>query len=223
MDLKGKVALVLVNDPDFETGKGDFGGKAMTYYGRWTYKFEEAARRRARHRLPGDPRARAGRLRLGDGEELQHQRDLRHHPQADPEREAHAPLEGWIQRDNAVDLFKKAGLDFEALKKQAQTRDFKPVALTASTFSPSYAIDAQQGGLAQRRRRPAGRKHAAERAGDLLGPLGPPRGSGLPDAKGDKIYNGAVDNASGTAAADGAGPGLRQGPASGPHASSSCR
>ena len=47
MDLKGKVALVLVNDPDFETGTGDFGGKAMTYYGRWTYTFEEAARRGA--------------------------------------------------------------------------------------------------------------------------------------------------------------------------------
>ena len=44
IDLHGKVALVLVNDPDFETGTGDFGGKAMTYYGRWTYKYEEAAR-----------------------------------------------------------------------------------------------------------------------------------------------------------------------------------
>jgi hypothetical protein len=47
VDLKGKVALVLVNDPDFETGEGDFGGKAMTYYGRWTYKYEEAARQGA--------------------------------------------------------------------------------------------------------------------------------------------------------------------------------
>src|ERR1019366_8619557 len=43
-DLHGKVGIVLVNDPDFETGQGDFGGKAMTYYGRWTYKYEEAAR-----------------------------------------------------------------------------------------------------------------------------------------------------------------------------------
>src|SRR3546814_7892202 len=47
VDLKGKIALVLVNDPDYETGKGDFGGKAMTYYGRWTYKYEEAARQGA--------------------------------------------------------------------------------------------------------------------------------------------------------------------------------
>ena len=43
IDLHGKIAVVLINDPDFETGQGDFGGKAMTYYGRWTYKFEEAA------------------------------------------------------------------------------------------------------------------------------------------------------------------------------------
>src|SRR3546814_16331818 len=47
VDRKGKIALVLVNDPDYETGEGDFGGKAMTYYGRWTYKYEEAARQGA--------------------------------------------------------------------------------------------------------------------------------------------------------------------------------
>ena len=47
IDLHGKIGIVLINDPDFETGSGDFGGKAMTYYGRWTYKFEEAARQGA--------------------------------------------------------------------------------------------------------------------------------------------------------------------------------
>ena len=47
VDLKGKIVVVLINDPDFETGEGDFGGKAMTYYGRWTYKYEEAARQGA--------------------------------------------------------------------------------------------------------------------------------------------------------------------------------
>src|SRR6478736_907651 len=47
VDLHGKVALVLINDPDFESGTGDFGGRAMTYYGRWTYKYEELARRGA--------------------------------------------------------------------------------------------------------------------------------------------------------------------------------
>ena len=63
---------MLVNDPDFETGEGDFGGKAMTYYGRWTYKYEEAARQRRAGRADR-PRDRAGLLRLGDGQELQHQ------------------------------------------------------------------------------------------------------------------------------------------------------
>jgi hypothetical protein len=47
VDVKGKLIVVLINDADFETGEGDFGGKAMTYYGRWTYKYEEAARRGA--------------------------------------------------------------------------------------------------------------------------------------------------------------------------------
>ena len=47
LDVRGKIVVVLVNDPDFETESGKFGGKAMTYYGRWTYKYEEAARRGA--------------------------------------------------------------------------------------------------------------------------------------------------------------------------------
>src|SRR3546814_15047197 len=54
VDLKGKIALVLVNDPDYETGEGDFGGKAMTYYGRWTYTYEEAARQGATGLLVSD-------------------------------------------------------------------------------------------------------------------------------------------------------------------------
>ena len=79
VDARGKILVVLVNDPDFEGGEGDFGGKAMTYYGRWTYKYEEGARQ-GRQRRPGDPRDRPGLLRLGDGQELQHQRDVRHRP-----------------------------------------------------------------------------------------------------------------------------------------------
>src|SRR6185437_1131798 len=53
---------------------------------------------------------------------------------------AHPKVEGWIQRDLAVSLFKRAGLDFEALKKQAQTRDFKPVVLEGETFSAHYDV-----------------------------------------------------------------------------------
>jgi hypothetical protein len=54
-DVRGKILVVLVNDPDFEGGEGDFGGKAMTYYGRWSYKNEEAARRGAAGRTPSRP------------------------------------------------------------------------------------------------------------------------------------------------------------------------
>ncbi|MBM7093150.1 hypothetical protein JTP67_32555, partial [Streptomyces sp. S12] len=55
----------------------------------------------------------------------------------------HPTLEGWIQRDTAVSLFKSAGLDFEKLKKQAQTRDFKPVVLKNVTFSANYSVDSE--------------------------------------------------------------------------------
>ncbi len=127
IDLKGKVVLMLVNDPDFETGQGDFGGKAMTYYGRWTYKFEEGGASR-RCRRAGDSR----------------RRRLAAYPWATPANsdaapmfdiirrnplEQHTPMEGWIHRDAAVDLLKPRGLDFAKLKAEAQTREFRPVTL----------------------------------------------------------------------------------------------
>jgi hypothetical protein len=76
-DMRGKIGIVLVNDPDFETGEGDFGGKTMTYYGRWTYKFEIAAELGMAGMLVS-ARNRTGLVRLGDGEELEHQHDVRH-------------------------------------------------------------------------------------------------------------------------------------------------
>jgi Zn-dependent M28 family amino/carboxypeptidase len=194
VDLKGKVALVLVNDPDFETGKGDFGGKAMTYYGRWTYKFEEAARQGAVGFLVIHETAPAsyGWATVKNSNTNEIFDVIRKNP-----LEAHAPLEGWVQRDVAVELMKAAGLDFEALKKQAQTRDFKPAELKGVTFSTDYAIDAQKVvsknvvGLVPGAKRPA--EHVLYTAHwDHLG-------VGEPDAAGDRIYNGAVDNAMGTA------------------------
>ncbi|MET0336951.1 MAG: PA domain-containing protein, partial [Caulobacter sp.] len=123
MDLKGKIALVLVNDPDFETGQGDFGGKAMTYYGRWTYKYEEAARQGAVGFIVIHETAPAsyGWATVKNSNTNTMFDVMRKNP-----GDTHAPVEGWIQRDLTVDLFKQAGLDFEALKKSAQTRDFKP-------------------------------------------------------------------------------------------------
>jgi Zn-dependent M28 family amino/carboxypeptidase len=99
MDLKGKIALVLVNDPDFETGKGDFGGKAMTYYGRWTYKYEEAARQGAVGFLVIHETAPASygwnTVKNSNTNEIF---DI---VRADP-KEAHALVEGWIQGDVAA-------------------------------------------------------------------------------------------------------------------------
>jgi Zn-dependent M28 family amino/carboxypeptidase len=192
-DLKGKVALVLVNDPDFETGKGDFGGKAMTYYGRWTYKYEEAARHAGALGfmvIHETAPASYGWNTVKNSNTNEIFDIIRKNPAS-----VHAPLEAWVQRDAAVDLFKKAGLDFEQAKKLAQTRDFKPMELKGVTFSTDYAIDAQKvishnvvGVL-------PGTKHPDERI--IYTAHWDHLGIGMPDAKGDKIYNGAVDNASG--------------------------
>jgi len=191
-DLKGKVALVLVNDPDFETGKGDFGGKAMTYYGRWTYKYEEAARQGAVGFLVIHETAPAsyGWATVKNSNTNEIFDVIRKDP-----REAHAPLEGWVQRDNAAALMKAAGLDFEALKKQAQSRDFRPVELKGVTFSTDYMVDAQKVVSKNVAARLPGKTRPNEHVvytahWDHLG-------VGQPDAKGDRIYNGAVDNATG--------------------------
>ncbi|WP_411286733.1 M28 family metallopeptidase [Phenylobacterium sp.] len=194
VDLNGKVALVLVNDADFETGQGDFGGKAMTYYGRWTYKFEEAARQGAVGFLVIHETAPAsyGWATVKNSNTAEIFDVIREKP-----LEAHAPLEGWVQRDVAVGLFQKAGLDFEALKKQAQTRSFRPVALAGVSFSTDYAVDAQKVVSKNVMAVLPGAKRPSERI--IYTAHWDHLGVGLPDASGDRIYNGAVDNATGTA------------------------
>ena len=192
VDLHGKIALVLVNDPDYETGKGDFGGKAMTYYGRWTYKYEEAARQGALGFIVIHETAPAS---YGwNTVKNSNTNSVFDIIRKDPSK-VHAPIEAWVQRDTTVALFKKAGLDFEALKKQAQTRAFKPVTLPGVTFSTDFDIDAKKvvshnvvGVL-------PGTRHPDERI--IYTAHWDHLGVGQPDAKGDRIYNGAVDNASG--------------------------
>ena len=194
VDMKGKIGLVLINDPDFETGKGDFGGKAMTYYGRWTYKYEEAARRGAIGFLvihETDP-ASYGWATVKNSNTNTIFDIIRANPS-----EAHAPLEGWVQRDTTVGLFKAAGLDFEALKAKARTRDFRPVELTGVTFSTDYAVRAQKIVSKNVVARTLGRKHPDETV--IYSAHWDHLGVGLPDARGDKIYNGALDNSLGTA------------------------
>jgi Zn-dependent M28 family amino/carboxypeptidase len=110
----------------------------------------------------------------------------------------HPTLEGWIQRDLAVGMFKAAGLDFDALKKQAQTRAFKPVTLQGVTFSAKYDVDAK----VITTQNVVGRVEGASRPDEtvIYSAHWDHLGVGEPDAKGDRIYNGAVDNATGTAA-----------------------
>jgi Zn-dependent M28 family amino/carboxypeptidase len=194
VDLHGKIAVVLVNDPDFETGKGDFGGKAMTYYGRWTYKYEEAARQGALGMLVIHETVPAS---YGWATVRNSNTNVQFDIVRDDPKAAHPRLEGWVQRDLAVAMFKRAGLDFEALKKQAQTRAFKPVTLKGESFSAHY--DVAVGHITSHNvvGRVEGSTHPDETV--IYSAHWDHLGIGAPDAKGDRIYNGAVDNATGTA------------------------
>ena len=196
VDVHGKICLVLVNDPDFEADlDGTFDGKAMTYYGRWTYKFEEAARRGALGMLVVHESAPAayGWDTVKNSNTNTMFDIVRRNP-----GDVHPLLEGWVQRDIAVDLFRRVGLDFEAEKKKAQTPLFRPVPLANATFSVEYSV-----------------KHARVVSKNVFGLLEGTThpdetviyaahwdhlGIGEPDATGDRIYNGARDNALGVAA-----------------------
>ena len=194
IDLRGKIMVVLVNDPDFETAQpGAFEGKAMTYYGRWTYKFEEAARQGALgvlvvHETPGAGYGWATVRNSWSADQF----DILH-----SDANATAPMEGWIQRSVAVDLFRLAVLDFEQLKAIAQTKDFKPVALGGATLSASFAMKAETITSYNVIGRLPGKSHPDQTI--LYTAHWDHLGRGRPDAKGDDIYNGALDNASGVA------------------------
>ncbi|MFC0132392.1 peptidase M20 [Massilia eurypsychrophila] len=194
-DLKGKLAVVLINDPDFESGQGDFGGKAMTYYGRWGYKYEEMARRGALGTIIVHE---TGPASYGWPTVKNSNTNVMYDIVRKEPGKSHAPMEAWIQRDVIVDLFKRAGLDFEAAKKQAQTREFKPVPLTGITLSAGYAVDAQ----VIKSKNVVARIEGSERPKQTVIYSGhwDHLGIGAPNAKGDKIYNGAVDNGTGLAA-----------------------
>ena len=195
VDLKGKIAVVLINDPDFETGAGDFDGKGMTYYGRWTYKYEEGARQGAAGVLIVHETAPAsyGWATVAGSNTNTMFDVVRQNP-----AEAHPALEGWIQRDLAVDLFKRAGLDFETLKKQAQSRDFQPVELKGETFSANYQVKTEVITSHNVVARLEGSTYPDETI--IYSGHWDHIGVGEPDARGDRIFNGAMDNASGTAA-----------------------
>jgi Zn-dependent M28 family amino/carboxypeptidase len=192
-DVRGKMIVVLVNDPDFEGGEGDFGGKAMTYYGRWTYKYEEAARRGAAGVMIVHESAPASYgWNTVKNSNTNTQFDIvRQNPSA-----SHTPFETWIQRDVAVQLFKSAGLDFEQAKAAAKRRDFRPIDLKATVSATANAdvstiTSHNVVGILP------GRKYPNETL--IYSAHWDHLGVGRPDANGDTIYNGAVDNATGIA------------------------
>ncbi|MBQ0771382.1 MAG: M20/M25/M40 family metallo-hydrolase [Sphingomonadales bacterium] len=140
VDLKGKVAVFLVNDPDFaaasdEPVAGTFGGRAMTYYGRWTYKFEEAARRGASAALIIHETEAAG-----YGWSVVESPQGENYGIAKPDGEMTSlALQGWISGETATKLFDEAGLDLASLRAAARTKEFKPVAIGAR-FSAAYPV-----------------------------------------------------------------------------------
>ena len=196
VDVRGKVIVVLVNDADFEDPSlNTFNGRAMTYYGRWTYKYEEAARQGA-----------AGVLIVHEDAPASYGwntvRNSWTGPQFDIERAnpsaERTMLEAWITRDTAVELFRRAGLDFETLKAQARTPDFQAVELPGATFDASYALESSTIQTANIVARLPGTTHPDETI--LYTAHWDHIGIGTPDANGDAIFNGAVDNATGTTA-----------------------
>ncbi|HET9355886.1 MAG TPA: M28 family peptidase [Sphingomicrobium sp.] len=193
VDVKGKVIVVLINDPDFEGGEGEFGGKAMTYYGRWTYKYEEAAKRGAAGVIIIHQTAPAsyGWATVENSNTNTMFDIVRQNPAA-----AHAPVNGWIQLEKAQAMMAGAGLDFAALKAAAKRKDFRPVDLKTRI---SVALDARTEVIT-----------SYNVAGKVTGTAFPDEtviytahhdhiGVGKPDANGDAIFNGAIDNATGVA------------------------
>ncbi len=197
VDLAGKIAVVLINDADFEAdAPGAFDGKAVTYYGRWTYKFEEAARRGADGVLIVHETAPAAYpwatvKASGTSPLFDIQRS-----EADA-RALHTPLRGWMQRTLAERIFAAAGLDFETEKRKAMRADFRPVPLGDARLSASFWI----------KREPVVTRNVVAK---LEGAVHPDEsvifsahwdafGIGQPDANGERVRHGAIDNATGVA------------------------
>jgi Zn-dependent M28 family amino/carboxypeptidase len=194
-DVRGKILLVLVNDPPAPAGEpGLFGGKAMTYYGRWTYKFEEAERRGAAGMLIVHTTEQAGYpWHTVVGSWAKEQRML----PRDPKLPAPLGVQGWITDSAAAALLKQAGLDLAALRAQAATRAFRPVA-TGITLDLRFDNTVQHltsenvVGVVRGRDPKLGKEYVA------LSSHWDHHGIG-PAVNGDSIYNGASDNASGVA------------------------
>ena len=205
VDVRGKVIVMLVNDPAIPDPKNPknpkaldpkmFKGRAMTYYGRWTYKFEIAAEKGAAGALIIHETGPAGYpWEVVKGSWSNEQFDL----VAKDDNMSRAAAEGWITTDRARELFAMSGKQLDAMKKAALRRDFRPVPLGVRARLAlenkvrrinSHNVIAKLEGSDPRLKN----EYVIYTAHwDHLG-------VGIPNEKGDKIYNGALDNASGTA------------------------
>jgi len=194
LDVRGKTVVVLVNDPGYATqDEALFNGNAMTYYGRWTYKFEEAARQGA-----------AGALIVHETEPAAYPwgtvQGSWSGPQfglvAEDNNMSRVAIEGWVSLETATTIFDQAGLSLDSLKTLAVQRGFKavPLGLRASLSlrntiqqSTSHNVVAVLPG--------------GERPDEYFVYMAHWDHFGSdPSLEGDQIYNGALDNATGTAA-----------------------
>lgn len=195
VDLRGKVVVFLVNDPDFSAASdepvaGKFGGRRMTYYGRWTYKYEEAARRGALAALIVHDEAGAGygwsTVTAPGGTNYGIAQDRKP-----------VLLQGWINGDAAQAMFRAAGLDLEAQRVAARRADFRPVELTGETFSADLAVKHDVVQSHNILAKIPGTTHGDEAV--MFGAHWDAYGVGAPDAAGRTIRPGAVDDAIGVA------------------------
>jgi Zn-dependent M28 family amino/carboxypeptidase len=199
VDLKGKVAVFLINDPDFEAVAGEdavgkFGGRTMTYYGRWTYKFEEAARRGAIgalivHDAPG----------VGYGWNVVISSGGENYGLVRPaDDETSLAVQGWLSGQASTALFRDAGLDLAALRVAARRADFRPVPLAGLSFSADIPVTHEIVGSRNVLAKIPGAKRPDEVV--MLGAHWDAYGIGAPDAQGRTIRAGANDDAIGLAA-----------------------
>jgi len=202
VDVRGKVIVMLVNDPPVpdpgnpaELDPKMFGGKAMTYYGRWTYKYEIAAEKGAAGALIVHETGPAGYpwdVVRGSWSVEQFNLESR------DDNMSKVAIEGWISNDRARELFRAAGKNLDELKRAALRPDFRPVDLgTSARLTLENKIRRIQSHNVAGKL--TGSDPALKNEYVIYTAHWDHLGVGIPNEKGDKIYNGAQDNASGTA------------------------
>ena len=196
-DYRNKILVMLVNDPPATEAESKlFGGKALTYYGRWTYKYEEAARRGALGAILLHTNESAGYpwsvVRTSNGS---WRFDI---ARAANENTPFLNLRSWMTDDAARRMVKLAGLDLDELRRRAASRDFQPVKLNL-TATINLQSEVQRVAAPNVIGVLPGRDPVLKNEYVVYSAHWDHLGIGAPNAKGDNIYNGAVDNATGVA------------------------